>query len=134
MKINEKNRVYKPIILCSPGIGRGYENKYNAKLNTYKGENTKEYYIARNGKRISLPIYYRNKIYTEEEREKLWINKLNKKEVYVLGVKYDISTVEGINKYNEALHRGVNKSIKLGYQAKKYDRIKYKEALKKLNL
>ena len=32
-----------------------------------------------------LPIYYRNLIYTEEEREKLWIEKLNKGERWIGG-------------------------------------------------
>ena len=41
-------------------------------------------YRCKNGAKINLPIYYRNKIYTEEERELLWIQKLNKGEVYVM--------------------------------------------------
>jgi hypothetical protein len=46
---------------------------------------------AKNGAKINLPIYYRNKIYTEEERELLWIQKLNKGEVYVMGEKININ-------------------------------------------
>ena len=33
--------------------------------NKYKGEDTKETYRCKNGAKINLPIYYRNKIYTE---------------------------------------------------------------------
>ena len=61
------------------------------KKNKYKGEDTKETYRCKNGAKINLPIYYRNKIYTEEERELLWIQKLNKGEVYVMGEKIDIN-------------------------------------------
>ena len=32
-----------------------------------------------------MPLYYRNKIYSEEEREKLWIEKLNKGERWIGG-------------------------------------------------
>ena len=41
-----------------------------------------------------MPIYYRNKIYSEEEREKLWIQKLNSNTRYILGEKIDISKGE----------------------------------------
>ena len=30
-----------------------------------------------------MPIYWRNKIYNDEEREKLWLYKLNKQERYI---------------------------------------------------
>ena len=78
-------------VLCSSGIGKEYLNRADSINNKYKGENTKEYYKLRNGGKINLPIYYRNKIYTEEERELLWIQKLDKGEVYVMGVKIDIN-------------------------------------------
>ena len=59
-------------------------------INKYK-LGKKETYRCRNGAKINLPIYYRNKIYTEKERELLWIQKLNKGEVYVMGEKIDIN-------------------------------------------
>ena len=37
------------------------------------------------GGKLNLPIYYRNKIFTEEEREKLFLDKIEKGIVYVLG-------------------------------------------------
>ena len=44
----------------------------------------------RNGGKLNLPIYYRNKIFTEEEREKLFLDKIEKGIVYVLGNKLDM--------------------------------------------
>ena len=44
----------------------------------------------RNGGKLNLPIYYRNKIFTEEEREKLFLDKIEKGIVYVLGHKLDL--------------------------------------------
>ena len=58
-------------VLTSPGIGASYINKANAEKNSYNGTKTKETYTFRNGTQASLPIYYRNKLYNEEEREQL---------------------------------------------------------------
>lgn len=90
-KIDPNHKYYKPIILCSPGIGANYTQSQKSKDNTYNGDNTTETYKTTTGHKIALPIYYRNKIYTEEEREELWIQKLNKQIRYVNGIKFDIS-------------------------------------------
>ena len=46
----------------------------------------------RNGGKLNLPIYYRNKLFTEEDREKLFLDKIEKGIVYVLGTKIDLKT------------------------------------------
>ncbi|AXH73569.1 MAG: replication initiator protein [Microviridae sp.] len=120
-KADEKHTTYKSIILTSPGIGGNYTKKTigDWKKNIYKPEETNETYRTTNGNKIALPIYYRNKIYTEEEREKLWIEKLNKEERYVLGIKIDIS--EGDKEYKEAIEEARRKNIRLGYGTGKTD-------------
>ena len=90
------------------------------------GDNTNETYICRNGAKTALPIYYRNKIYSEEEREKLWISKLNKNERYILGTKIDISkgeenyyaTLKEAQKLNNSLGYGSNE---ISWKAKQYE-------------
>ena len=75
-KVDSKHKNFVPKILCSKGLGCSYLNRYDSNLNKFKGKETKEYY--RNivtGVKLSLPIYYRNKIYKEEEKEILWLNK-----------------------------------------------------------
>ena len=57
-KTDEKHKTYKPIILTSAGIGRGYTETANAQRNKYKTGETKETYRARNGTELALPIYY----------------------------------------------------------------------------
>ena len=49
----------------------------------------------RNGGKLNLPIYYRNKLFTEDqrEREKLFLDKIEKGIVYVLGTKIDLKTL-----------------------------------------
>ena len=99
MKVDKINKLYKPIILCSPGIGKKYQEKIDYKKNKYKenGE-TKETYTTRNGREIALPIYYRNKLYTEKEREKLWIEKLDKGIRYIGGEKVKADDDEEVKK------------------------------------
>ena len=64
-KIDLDNKEYEAKVLTSPGIGRNYMKRQDWKRNTYKGERTEDTYIYRNGTKAKLPIYYRNKIYTE---------------------------------------------------------------------
>ena len=124
-----KNKHYKPIILCSPGIGKGYETSNNAQNSKYKKNETKEYYRTRQGNKLQLPVYYRNKIYTEEERELLWIEKLNKELRYVNGEK-----AKNFDHYLQLLeyHRKVNLEKGYGTADKNYK--EKEEAEKQRNL
>lgn len=112
-KVDKEHKYYKPIILTSAGIGGGYKNRYDYTKNEYKGTETDETYRTRAGVKIALPAYYRNARYTEEEREKLWINKLDKMERWVLGVRVDIK--DGDEEYVMALKEAQNKNRELGY-------------------
>jgi hypothetical protein len=127
MKTDEKHKEYKSKILTSAGIGSGYENRMDAKRNKYKKNETIETYKTKSGHKLSLPIYYRNKIYSEEEREKLWIEKLDKKERWVLGKKIKIDDDGEI--YYQVLEEARAKNNRLGYgsDAKDWERIEYEE-------
>jgi hypothetical protein len=114
-KIDEKHKKYKPIILCSKGIGKAYMDKIDSEKNKYKEGGTKEYYKTSTGHKMGMPIYWRNKIYSEEEREKLWVEKLDKQERYVLGCKIDISN--GEEEYNKALQLAQKHSEEMGYNS-----------------
>lgn len=115
---------YKPIILTSSGIG-GMYHKRNRE-NQYNGEETNELYRTSTGHKIALPIYWRNKIYSEEEREKLWLNKLNKNERWVCGEKIkadDDVTLKELLKY----HRERNRELGYGTNEKDIDKIEYEK-------
>lgn len=112
-KIDADHKYYNSIILTSPGIGNGYINTINSRLNRYKPEKTQETYRTNTGTKIALPTYWRNKIYTEEQREKLWIEKLDKQERYILGQKISIKETDEI--YNKLLKVAQAKNKKLGY-------------------
>lgn len=84
-KMDIQHKTYKPIVLCSAGIGRKYIERGDKKRNKFSEGTTDESYRTRSGHKIALPKYYRNKLYTDEEREALWLHKLDKMERWVNG-------------------------------------------------
>lgn len=117
-------------ILCSGGLGKNYINRKDSENNKYNKENTDETYRLRNGSKINLPMYYRNKIYTEEERELLWINKIEKNEIWVCGQKIEASNEK---EYLNLLKEWRNKTERIyKMNEKKWNEIKYIKKLKKM--
>ena len=61
-----------------------------------KGTNTKKHYRDwetyrfRDGSLAALPKYYKEKLYTEEEREKLWIQKQEEGYKFIMGEKHKV--------------------------------------------
>ncbi|UCS96046.1 MAG: replication initiation protein [Microviridae sp.] len=129
LKEDKDNKHFYGKVLCSSGLGSSYTNRIDAENNKYKGENTNETYRLRNGTKINLPIYYRNKIYTDEEREKLFLNKIIKGKVWIRGEEIDIKDVEGYNKLLE-YHRNFSRLI-YGDNEQEWDKEKYLRRLKK---
>ena len=111
--MDEKHREYKPIILCSPGIGRDYVNTKEFKRNAFNEGETKEYYRTPSGHKIALPKYWRNKRYSEEEREALWLHKLNQETRYVNGIPIDVS--KDLKQYYNVLKQARRLNAELGY-------------------
>jgi hypothetical protein len=132
-KTDIKHKEYNSKILCSQGIGKKYTERLDSKLNKYNGEDTNETYRTRQGTKLAMPIYYRNKIYSEEEREKLWIQKLDKEERYVCGEKVSIKNGEEI--YNQLREFYRNKNIRLGYgnNEKNWERKRYENQRRNIN-
>ena len=84
--MDAEHKGFEPKILRSPGIGKNYLNRYDSKTNTFNNEKTKEYYTSKKGNKLALPTYYRNKLYNEDEREKLWLNMIDRNVRYIGGV------------------------------------------------
>lgn len=133
-KIDPKHKEYKPKILCSQGIGKNYVNTQNFKRHKYDGEETVTTYKTKTGHDIALPIYWRNKAFTEEEREKLWLYQLDKGKRYVMGEEIDVTTDEGMNDYWQTLKYYQNKNTVLGFGNNEIDwnRRKYESELREL--
>lgn len=123
-KTDPLHKWYKPRIYCSPGIGANYIKSYNAKKNKFKGEKTKTTYTTRQGVEYNLPIYWRNKIYTEEEREKLWLIMLDRNVRYIAGEPVNANDEEAIDRLLK-FHRRMDKKMGYGspdnWEAKKYE-------------
>ncbi len=139
-KVDVLHKEYKPKMLTSQGMGKNYIDRYDAKGNKYKGNKTKEGYQTREGVKLALPTYYRNKIYSDEEREKLWLQKLDEGMRYVNGKR--VSVKDGDEGYYRLLEEERKKNSRLGYgddsvnwELKRYENdkrnIKFKERLRK---
>ena len=132
-KLDPDHKGYKPIILCSKGIGKIYIEKPISLKHKFS-DNTIEEYKLNSGDKIALPIYYRNYLFTEEQREKLWLNKLDKQERWVMGVKINVSTEEGMNKYFHILKNAQEKNKRLGYgdDSKEWEKKSYNVTIHKI--
>lgn len=126
-KVDEKHTTYQSIILTSSGIGAGYTKRRDFLDNKFQGQQTREYYKTQTGHKISLPVYWRNKIYTDEQKEKLWIQKLDKEERWVMGEK--VSIKKGVEAYDKLVefYRQINKRLGYGTGIPKYDRAQYEK-------
>jgi len=130
-KVDKMHENYKSKIYASKGLGSEYLKRNNAKLNEYKEDGTDETYRTRRGWKLGLPIYYRNKLYSEEEREKLWIEKLDKQVRYVDGVEIDISKNE--DEYWKKLDEVRKKNKRLGYEVdESWEKKKYENQRRNL--
>lgn len=132
-KIDEKHKEYKPKVLTSAGIGSNYLKRSDAEKNKYAGKGkTREYYKTKQGKKVGLTTYYRNNIYTEQEKEKLWQEKLDSNTRYIAGEKVDVSKND--KTYNKLLRYYQNKNRELGYgnEEKNWERKRYEESQRNL--
>lgn len=132
-KQDPDHKNYIPKILCSAGIGSNYLKTYNATKNKYNENNTQEYYITRQGYKLNLPSYYRRKIYSDEEREKLWIKRLDEGKRWIMGEKLDAYDEEQIQKTLE-YYRRINKELGYNDDEKNFDEIDYKNKITMLKL
>lgn len=125
-KIDHVNTTYKAIILTSPGIGANYTKTINAQRNQFKQTETNQLYRTRSGFMLNLPIYYRNKLYTEKQREILWTQLLDKEERWICGEKIN---AKNDDEYQKLLTWYRERNQQLGYGSDKhsYDTAKYEQ-------
>lgn len=133
LKPDEKHEGFMGKTLCSKGIGKGFTESRDADKYKRAGVNAEQFIRAKTGEKIDIPIYYRNKLFTEETREQIWCQLLDKQVRYVRGEKIDVSTLEGVREYYRALLYRQRENVALGYPAKPWDKKKYQETRKKLD-
>lgn len=103
LKVDIKHPSFKQIVLASAGIGAEYMDRldYLWQKQNYKNINVATY-TFRNGTKMAMPKYYKNKIFTEKEREKMWINNLNRGLIWIYGEKVkanDWKTIDNLRGY-----------------------------------
>lgn len=131
-KIDDDHKEYKPKVLASKGIGKAYLDRDDAKRNKFKDKDTKEYYTTRTGHKLALPKYYRNKLYTDDEKEKLWLNLLDKNVRYVCGEKIDVSETDTDYWDTVRWYREKNEQLGYGDDSKNWDRKRYENERRKM--
>ena len=128
-KIDEQHKDFIGKVLCSKGIGAGYIKRDDAKNHIYKPGKTIETYRLRNGSKINLPIYYRNQLFTEKEKELLFLDKIEKGIIYVMGQKVHRNDEKY---YLQLLNEGRKTECRLyGYNLQNWEQQKYLSRLKK---
>ena len=89
-----KHSLYKPKILTSKGIGATYIKHGLNNRNKYREQKTIETYKTQTGHETALPTYYRNHTYTDDEKEKLWLQKIESDTRYIGKQKFKITGVD----------------------------------------
>lgn len=116
-KIDAKHKTFRGKIHTSAGIGAQYTSSQKAKTNIYKKGETREYYRTNTGHKVGLPIYWRNKIYSEEQRELLWIEKLDSETRWICGekIKFNGLKQKDRERLNEKLEYHRKRTAELGF-------------------
>lgn len=111
LKVDIKHPTFKQIVLASAGIGAGYTDRLDY---LWQKQNYKRIEVAtytfRNGTKMAMPRYYKNKIFTEKERERMWINNLNRGLLWIYGEKVkanDWKTIDELRRYWQKFGRDI---------------------------
>lgn len=112
-KRDEANPEFNGKIFTSKGIGKEYINDNSLRRHRYQDRFTVETYRTNSGVKAALPTYYRQKIWTIQEREALRIIKEEKQVKYYNKTPIKVETIEQYKEYINA--------VKYWQSIKKYD-------------
>lgn len=131
LKVDVKHPMFKQIVLTSKGIGSGYFDRLDFLWQKQNYKNiTVATYTFRNGTKIAMPKYYKNKLFTDKEREKMWINNLNKGLLWIFGEKVkanDWRTIDNLREYWQKYGREVMGDDPIAWNAMKERRKEEKQ-------
>ena len=131
LKVDIKHPKFKQIVLASPGIGSGYMDRldYLWQKQNYKNINVATY-TFRNGTKMAMPKYYKDKIFTEKEKEVMWVNNLNRGVLWIYGEKVkadDWKTIDNLREYWQKYGRDVMGDDPIAWNAMKERRKEEKQ-------
>lgn len=131
LKVDIKHPTFKQIVLASSGIGAGYMDRLDY---LWQKQNYKQIDVAtytfRNGTKMAMPKYYKNKIFTDKERERMWINNLNRGLLWIFGEKVkadDWKTIDNLREYWQRYGRDVMGDNPIAWNAMKERRKEEKQ-------
>lgn len=104
LKYDVKHKHYTQIVLASKGIGNQYFERLDAQIERENALTRKGYvpvYRFRNRTKMAMPKYYKDKLFTDEEREQIWMGILDEGRTYVHGEKCWMHEEELINSLRE---------------------------------
>lgn len=131
-KPDKRDETFVGRVLASPGIGSQFTKTRTAEIKKQNWENEQQYIKLENGQKVGIPMYWRQKIFSEEQRLEQWKKILDKNERWILGEKYDVSTIEGQKQYMKAVLYQQQKYERLGYQGlNEWNEKKYQKSLQK---
>ena len=128
-KIDEKHPEYVSKVFTSPGIGKSYIERSEVQR---IHDQRQEFVKTPKGLKVGMPMYLKNKIFTEKEREDMWLKRLNKGIRYINGEKYDTTTKKGLHEFMNAIKYAQKTSEKLGNPANPWQKKKYQTTLEKI--
>lgn len=129
-KMDAKHKEYKSKVLTSPGIGANFINTLQAKQIKQQQIET---YRTTTGHKLNLPIYWRNKIFTDEIKEQLWLQRLDKEERWICGELVNVKN--GYQEYEKLIQWYRQKNQELGYgNYKNRNRKEYEENIRNIML
>lgn len=131
LKVDIKHPEFKQIVLASPGIGAGYMDRldYLWQKQNYRKINVATY-TFRNGVKMAMPKYYKDKIFTEREKEVMWINNLDRGLLWIYGEKVkanDWKTIDNLRRYWQKYGREVMGDDPIAWNAMKERRKEEKQ-------
>ena len=131
LKVDIKHKTFKQIVLASKGIGSGYFDRidYLWQKQNYKNIEVATY-TFRNGTKMAMPKYFKDKLFTDREREKMWINNLNRGILWIYGEKVkadDWKTIDNLREHWQKFGRDVMGDDPIAWNAMKERRKEEKQ-------
>ena len=131
LKVDIKHKEFKQIVLASPGIGSGYFDRLDWQWQKQNYEKIEvPTYTFRNGTKMAMPKYYKDKLFTEQERNKMWIRNLNRGILWIYGEKVkadDWKTIDNLRTYWQNFGRNIMGDDPIAWNAMKERRKEEKQ-------
>lgn len=110
-KIDTDHKGFYGQIFASPGIGRRWVDRHqNDPTYTYRPGKSRTDYVLKNGQKVKMPTYFKNKIYNEDEREKIWRDFMDKEKISIMGIEHTLDIG------HKTLTNIINKAQEVNYE------------------